>query len=71
MRFSLTQGFFRRPPVGRIFLLAALLFFCFITGVGTVTAQTDDDFNNATDLPLGSSIAGRIDPGDGRDCLQA
>ncbi len=75
MRFRLTRGFSRRLPVGRIFLLAALLFFCFITGVGSVTAQTVDDhgndFNNdATDLPLGSSITGRIDPGDDQDVFK-
>ena len=74
MSFRLTRGFFRRPPVGRIFLLAALLFFCFITGVGSVTAQTTDDHGNslsdATNLPLGSSIAGRIDPGDDLDVFR-
>ena len=72
MRFRLAQRFSRRrPPVGRILLLAASLFFCFISGAGSVTAQTTDDHGNtldtATPLPLGSSIAGRIDPGDDVD----
>ena len=70
MSFRMTRRSSRRPSVGRIFLLAALLFFCFITGVGSVTAQTDDDFNNATNLPLGSSIAGRISPGDDLDVFR-
>ena len=74
MRFRLTQSFSRWPSVGRIFLLAALLFSCFITGVGSVTAQTTDDHGNslsdATNLPLGSSITGRIDPGDDLDVFR-
>ena len=68
MLFRSIQRFSRRPPV---FLLAVLLFSCIITGVGSVMAQTADDhgntFNDATSLPLGSSIAGRIDPGDDLD----
>ena len=74
MRFRLTRRFCRRPLAGRIILLAASLFFCFIPGVGSVTAQTTDDhgdyLNDATNLPLGSSIAGRIDPGDDRDVFK-
>ena len=74
MSFRLTRRFSGRPSVGRIFLLAALLFFCFITGVGSVTAQTTDDHGNylsdATNILLGSSIGGRIDPGDDRDVFQ-
>ena len=72
MRFRPAQRFSRRgPPVGRILLLAASLFFCFISGADSITAQTTDDhgndFSNATNLPLGSSIAGRIDPGNDVD----
>ena len=74
MSFRLTRRFSGRPSVGRIFLLAALLFFCFITGVGSVTAQTTDDHGNylsdATNILLGSSIGGRIDPGDDRDVFR-
>ena len=74
MPFSLTQGFSQRPSVGRILLLAAAVLFAFVTGVGSVTAQTaddhGDDINNATNLPLGSSVAGRIDPGDDRDIFK-
>ena len=74
MRFRLTQRASNQPPVGRILLLAASLFFCFITGVGSVTAQTTDDHGNslsdATNLWLGSSIAGRIDPGNDRDVFK-
>ena len=74
MSFRLTRRFSRGPAVGRIFLLAALLFFCFITGLGSVTAQTTDDHGNylsdATNLPLGSSITGRISPGDDLDVFR-
>ena len=74
MRLKLTQRASRRPSVVRIFLLAASLFFCFIPGIGSVTAQTTDDHGNylsdATNLPLGSSIAGRIDPGDDLDVFR-
>ena len=74
MRFRLTQSFSSWPSVGQLLLLAASLFFCFITGVGSVTAQTTDDHGNslsdATNLPLGSSIAGRIDPGDDLDVFK-
>ena len=42
--------------------------------MGSVTAQTTDDhgdyLNDATNLPLGSSVAGRIDPGDDRDVFK-
>ena len=74
MRFKQTQRFSRWPSVGRFLLPAASLFLCFITGVGSVTAQTTDDhgnyLNDATNLPLGSSIAGRIDPGDDLDVFR-
>ncbi len=74
MRLKPAQHFFGRPPVRRILLLAASLFFCFISGANSVTAQTTDDhgnfLNNATNLPLDSSIAGRIDPGDDRDVFR-
>ena len=74
MRFKLTQRASRWPAVVRMLLLAASLFSCFVTGIGSVTAQTTDDHGNylddATNLPLGSSIAGRIDPGDDRDIFK-
>ena len=74
MRFRLTRRFRRRPLAGRILLLAASLLFCFIPSAGSVTAQTADDHGNslsdATNLPLGSSIAGRIDPGDDLDVFR-
>ena len=74
MPFRLTQDFSKRPSVGRILLLAAAVLFGFVTGAGSVTAQTADDhgdyFNNATNLRLGSSVAGRIDPGDDLDVFK-
>ena len=74
MPFRLTQGFSKGPSVGRILLLAAAVLFAFVTGAGSVTAQTADDHgdytNNATNLRLGSSVAGRIDPGDDQDVFK-
>ena len=74
MPFRLTQCFSKRPSVGRILLLAAAVLFAFVTGAGSVMAQTaddhGDDINNATNLPLGSSVAGRIDPGDDLDIFK-
>ena len=74
MPFRLTQGFSKRPSVGTILLLAAAVLFAFVTGAVSVTAQTaddhGDDINNATNLRLGSSVAGRIDPGDDRDVFK-
>ena len=74
MRFRLTQGFLKRPSVGRMFLLMGALLFCIVMDANGVTAQTADDhgdsFNDATNLPLGASIAGRIDPGDDRDVFK-
>ena len=50
------------------------MLFCCVTGAGSVAAQTTDDhgnsFSDATDLSLGSSVAGRIDPGDDRDVFK-
>ena len=58
----------------RILLLAVAVFFCFISGADSITAQTTDDHGNtlsdATNLPLGSSIAGRIDPGNDLDVFK-
>ena len=74
MRFKLTQRASRMPSVVKMLLLAAAVFFCFISGADSITAQTTDDHGNtlsdATNLPLGSSIAGRIDPGDDRDIFK-
>ena len=57
--------------VGRILLLAVAVSFCFILGTGNAGAQTADDHGNtistATTLRLGSSLTGRIAPGDDRD----
>ena len=74
MPFRLTQGFSKRPSVGRILLVVVAVLFAFVTGAGSVTAQTadghGDSINNATNLALGSSVAGRIDPGDDRDMFK-
>ena len=62
------------PLAGRLFLLAVSLFLFLILNAVGVGAQTDDDHGNslstATPLSLGSSVAGRIDPGDDVDVFK-
>ena len=70
MSFKAGTGFFRWPSV---LLLAATLLFSFIPE-GSIEAQTGGDhgdyLNDATNLALGSSLAGRIDPGSDRDVFE-
>ena len=68
MSFKAGTKFFRWPSV---LLLTATLLFSFIPA-GSVTAQTGDDHGDDSQhcnqsLALGSSLAGRIDPGSDRD----
>ena len=62
------------PLAGRVLLLAVSFFLFLILNTVGVGAQTADDhgnyLNNATNLPLGSSVAGRIDPGDDVDVFK-
>ena len=62
------------PLAGRLLLLAVSLFLFLILNAIGVGAQTADDhgnfLNNATNLPLGSSVAGRIDPGNDVDVFK-
>ena len=55
------------PLPARLLLLSVSFFLFLILNAVGVGAQTGDDhgndLNNATNLPLGSSVAGRIDPG--------
>ena len=55
------------PLPARLLLLSVSFFlFLILNAVGVGAQTTDDhgnDLNNATNLPLGSSVAGRIDPG--------
>ena len=59
------------PWALRSFLLVAPVVFCLLLSTGGVGGQTSDDHGDtigaATDLPLESSIEGRIDPGNDRD----
>ena len=62
-------------PLAVRLLLLAISFFLFLilNAVGVGAQTTDDhgnDLNNATNLPLGSSVAGRIDPGDDVDVFK-
>ena len=70
MRFKAGTRVFGWPS---LLILAATLLFCFIPA-GSIGAQTGDDhgndFNAATSLALGSSIAGRIDPGSDQDVFE-
>ena len=74
MRFMPAQRASPLPPVGRMLLLAVSVSLCFILSTGGAGAQTVDDhggtFPTATPLPLGSSVAGRIDPGNDRDVFK-
>ena len=62
------------PLAVRLLLLAVSLFLFLILNAVGVGAQTVDDhgntFGSATPLSLGSSIAGRIDPGDDVDAFK-
>lgn len=58
----------------RLLLLTTSVLLCLVLNAAGAGAQTNDDhgnfLNNATNLPLGSSIAGRIDPGDDKDIFR-
>ena len=63
------------PPVAlKIVLPSICIALCLILNAGGVWGQAADDhgdtFATATDLPLGSSVAGRIGPGDDRDVFR-
>ena len=62
------------PLPARLLLLSVSFFLFLILNAVGVRAQTGDDhgndLNNATNLPLGSSVAGRIDPGDDVDVFK-
>ena len=62
------------PLAVRLLLLAVSFFLFLILNTVGVGAQTTDDhgnyLNNATNLPLGSSVAGRIDPGNDVDVFK-
>ena len=58
----------------KVVLPAAYIALCLVLNTGGVWAQRADDhgdiFATATNLPLGSSVAGRIDPSDDRDVFR-
>ena len=62
------------PLPARLLLLSVSFFlFLILNAVGVGAQTTDDhgnDLTNATNLPLGSSVAGRIDPGDDVDVFK-
>ena len=62
------------PILWKVILPAAYIALCLALNTGGVWAQRTDDhgdsFATATNLPLGSSVAGRIDPGDDRDVFR-
>ena len=62
------------PVLWKVFLPAAYVALCLVLNTGGVWAQRADDhgnyLSNATSLPLGSSVAGRIDPADDLDVFR-
>ena len=62
------------PSSWRMLLLAVSVCFCFILSADGAGAQTADDhsdsLNTATDLPLGTPIAGRIAPAEDNDIFK-
>ena len=76
MRFIPTGRAASLPLIGRLLLLSVSLFLFLILntiGTGEVAQSADDHgnyLNNATNLSLGSSVAGRIDPGDDQDIFR-
>ena len=62
------------PWVLRSFLLAVSVVFCLMLSSGAAGGQASDDhgdtLSTATNLPLGSSIGGRIDPGNDKDVFR-
>ena len=62
------------PLMRTVFLLVVSALLCSFLGAGSVGAQQGDDhgnfLNTATALPLDSTVAGRIDPGDDRDIFK-
>ena len=62
------------PSSRRMLLLAVSVCFCFILSADGAGAQTADDhsdsLNTATDLPLGTPIAGRIAPAEDNDIFK-
>ena len=62
------------PWVLRSFLLAVSVVFCLMLSSGAAGGQASDDhgdtLSTATNLPLGYSIEGRIDPGNDKDVFR-
>ena len=62
------------PATWKVVLPAAYVALCLVLNSGGVWGQTADDhgdsFAMATNLPLGSSVGGRIDPGDDLDVFR-
>ena len=62
------------PVLWKVFLPAAYVALCLVLNTGGVWGQAADDhgdsFATATNLALGSSVAGRIDPSDDRDVFR-
>ena len=75
MSFASAQNAASPPLTVRTFLFAVtLLLLLFLLSTGGIGGQEADDHGNAistaTNLPLGSSIEGRIDPGEDRDVFR-
>ena len=62
------------PLVWKVILPAMYVVLCLVLNAGGAWVQAADDhgdaLSTATNLPLGSSRAGRIDPGDDQDLFR-
>ncbi len=75
MQFSLPQRVHAVPSAARVLLAAVSVAFGFFLIASNVGGQTGGDdhgnsFDTATLVELGSSVEGRIDPGDDRDVFK-
>ena len=70
-----SRPYLSSPLLVRVLLLAFIVTCCLSLSTGGVGGQTSSDdhgdtIHTATDLPLGSSVGGRIDPGDDQDVFR-
>ena len=75
MHHMRSRPYLSSPLLVRVLLLAFTVTCCLSLSTGGVGGQTSSDdhgdtIHTATDLPLGSSVGGRIDPGDDQDVFR-
>ena len=75
MHHMRSRPYLSSPLLVRVLLLGVIVTCCLRLSTGGVGGQTSSDdhgdtIHTATDLPLGSSVGGRIDPGDDQDVFR-